>query len=187
MMRLRAAAAALLIALTAGADTAGAKSAQPPQGGGSVGTTPGVVLPSAAYPDLIVQTVSATAQCVGGKSVTATIKATVKNQSKTGTADLNNVPWQIILGATWWSITGNPRLTPKGHTVDPQAGGPKVLAPGQGWSTTLTILGIPTYQKTDNKPWQYGFAVRADPGKKVPETNEANNEVFAYAMDPCPK
>lgn len=187
MTRLRAASAALLIALTAGAGTARAQSAQPPQGGGNVGTNPGVVLPAAAYPDLIVQTVAASVQCVGGKSVTANIKATVKNQSKTGTADLTNVAWQIVLGATWWSVTGNPRLTPRGHTVDPQAGGPKVLGPGQGWSTTLIILGIPTYQKTDNKPWQYGFAVRADPGRQVPETNEANNEMLAYAPDPCPK
>ena len=70
--------------------------------------------------------------------------------------------------------------------VTPQLGGPKALKPGESWTGTLTITGIPRLKKGGHKG-DYSFGVTADPLNGVAESNEKNNENLAYASDPCVK
>lgn len=123
---------------------------------------------------------------VNKSTVTANINATVKNLGPKATVDLTKVTWQIVLAATWWSTSGPGSLeNPNATTVTPQVGGPKTLAPGQTWTGKLTITGIPRFKKSIAKQGEYGFAVTADPGNHIAESNEKNNKKLIYAHDPC--
>jgi CARDB len=146
------------------------------------------IIPPEWKPDLVVTSAKVTTVCTAQGTATAKIVATIKNQSPKGTADLSKAVWQIIVEVTsWWStgVTGVGLENPGKQTVKPQIGGPKTLKPGQSWTGTLTIVGIPKFEKGGTKPGQYGFEVRADPQKAVAESNEANNELLTYAFDPC--
>ena len=144
-------------------------------------------IPPEWKPDLVVASAKATAVCTAQGTVTAKIVAVVKNQSPKGTAYLSNIPMQIVVEVTkWWSTSGPGFLEKSSKpTIKPQLGGPKTLKPGQSWTATLSIAGIPKFKKGGTKPRQYGFVVRVDPVKGVPEANEANNELLTYAFDPC--
>lgn len=132
--------------------------------------------PPELLPDLVVASAVVTMKCQADGTRSATIVATVKNQSAKGTADLSKVPWQIIVEADWgWGSGG---LKPP--TVKPQAGGPKTLKSGESWKATLTIAGIkpPTQQTPGSGPAveSYNIQVIADPLKGVVESNENNND-----------
>lgn len=174
----------VLIAVSAAAQ---ARKPSPGQEGGLQPTQP--VVPAEFLPDLVVASAKATATCTAKGSVTAKIEATVKNQSPKGPADLTKVPWQIVVEVTkWWSTSGEGPLDPtKGSvkTVKPQQGGPKVLKPGESWTTVLEIANMPPFKTGLQNPGTYGFTVRADPLKGIGESNEANNDLIVYAKDPC--
>lgn len=147
--------------------------------------------PPEFLPDLVVSAASVTMQCLPG-GLTATIVATVKNQSPKGTADLSKIPWQIILEADW-GFTGGEGFLEKSSvmTVKPQVGGPKTLKPGDSWTGTLTITGIPKVnvaeaKKAGKTASEYVFKVTADPGNGVAETDEKNNVKLIYHKNPCP-
>lgn len=150
-------------------------------------TPPGGAPTGALLPDLTVLMAAASVKCVGGKSVTATITATVQNKGTIGAADFSRITWQIGLAATWGPVPGPVQLVSPPHTVNPQLGIPQPIKPGEARTFSLVIAGIPAFQPGAQKPWQYAFAVIADPKKGIVESNETNNEKVTWAMDPCPK
>jgi hypothetical protein len=166
---------------------AGGQTRKPGQQGPVKAVQPTV--PKEWLPDLVVTSAEASAMCTPQGTVTATVIATVKNQSPKGTADLSKVPFQIVLEVSkWWSTTsgtGADLEQPPGSTVKPQAGGPQSLKPGESWTGKLSIAGIPRFKKGPTKPGQYGFNVKADPSNAVAEGDEANNEKVTFAFDPC--
>lgn len=165
---------ALIIVPAASAQTAGQRGpSQPGQ-------------PRIALPDLTITSAKVTAKC-GNGTVTADIVATVKNGDFNGLADLSKIPFNIVMDANWGSVLGESSLetAPPVKPVNPKAGGPKQLAHGEIWTTTMTITGIPKFKKGLPKPGQYSFRVTADPMKAVTETDETNNTMLAYASDPC--
>ncbi len=139
----------------------------------------------ALLPDLVITSASVTPKCDGG-TWTANINATVKNQSSHGTADLSKVVWQIVLAADWWFTAGQVFLeNPPTKPVNPQAGGPMALKPGESWTRMLSITGIPKAnvpkaQKAGHPTAQFGFGVTADPTNGVAEANENNNKKLIY-------
>src|SRR5262245_4258270 len=148
-------------------------------------STPGP--PRIALPDLTITSVKATTACANG-TVTATIVATVKNGAQNGLADLSKIPFAIVMDASWGSTVGSGSLdqTPPLNPVKPQLGGPKMLKPGETWTGTMTITGIPRFKAGAPKTARYSFVVNADPLKGVAETDEKNNgSTPVYASDPC--
>ena len=142
-----------------------------------------------ALPDLVITSASVTPKCGGmGGTWTANIVATVKNNGQVA-ADLSKITWQIVLEADWGFTAGNPSA----KTVKPQVGGPKELKPGESWTGTLTINGIPKAnvskaKKGGHPTAQFSFAVKADPSNGVAEANEKNNEKLIYLpMTTCSK
>jgi hypothetical protein len=141
----------------------------------------------AALPDLAVTLTKVSVTCVQGSYLKAVIFATFRNASSTGTADLSKVPWQVIIKADWNATKGPGHLIePDKKTIMPTANGPVLWKPGQNVIKTLTIHGIPKYQASAPKEWQYGFAVHVDPQNAIAEADEGNNAGIAYALDPCP-
>jgi hypothetical protein len=137
-------------------------------------------------PDLAVTAAKVSLTCVRGNSVKAVISATFENLS-TRSADLSNVPWQVIVKAEWSPRMGSRHLVdPDKETIMPTASAPVLWRPGQNLARTLTIHGIPKYKKTAPQPRQYGFAVRVDPKNLIAESDESNNAGIATALDPCP-
>lgn len=182
----RAACAALLLALgCAAAQPALAQSSTTPPSG-PITTPPGG--PIIALPDLVVSSVTATAVCTPQGTITATIVAVVKNQGA-AIASLKNVTWQIILSAQWWAQAGNQYLekNPPPQTVQPFVGGPMTLPPNATWKGTMTIAGITKYKYPKNitAAGNYVLQARADPNKHVPELNEKNNDTRTTVADPC--
>jgi hypothetical protein len=146
-------------------------------------------VPPEWLPDLVVVSADATAVCTAKGTVTATVVAKVRNQGSKGTADLSKTPFHIVVEVSeWWSTSGPINLEqPPGQTIKPQVGGPTTLKPGESWTGTLVIAGMPKFKKNPTNAPQYGFVVRADPLKAVAEADESNNEKLAYAPDPCAK
>ncbi len=138
-----------------------------------------------ALPDLTIPSAKVSAKCANG-TVTATIDATVKNGELNGTADLSKIPFGIVMGVTWFSTSGGGNLDPAPplKPVNPQLGGPKTLKPGESWSGTMTVTGMPRF-KALQKAGTYGFSIEADPTKAVTEADEKNNTKLVYATDPC--
>ena len=134
----------------------------------------------AMMPDLVVASASVTPVC-NGKTWTAKIVATVKNNGQVA-ADLSKITWQIILAADWFFTPGEGFLeNPSPKTVKPSVGGPKELKPGESWTGTLTITGIPKAnvakaKKAGHPTAQFGFKLVADPTNSIAEANEKNNE-----------
>jgi hypothetical protein len=64
-----------------------------------------------------------------------------------------------------------------------------MLKPGETWTGTMNITGIPRYKPgTASSPGQipqFAFTVTADPVKGVTETDETNNTRNGWAPDPC--
>jgi hypothetical protein len=147
-----------------------------------------IILPAEFRPDLVVTVAgNPKAVCTAQGTVTVNIVATVKNQSPKGTADLSKIPWHIIVEVTkWWDAKVNKAgfENPGKQTVKPQVGGPAVLKPGQSFTVTLTVAGLPKFKK-GNLTGQYGFHVTADPLKGVLESNEGNNQTTTLVWDPC--
>lgn len=144
--------------------------------------------PKIALPDLTITAVKATTTCANG-TVTATIVATVKNGDQNGLADLSKIPFAIVMDANWGSTVGAGSLdgAPPLKPVKPQSGGPKTLKPGETWTGTMTITGVPRFKAGAPKTAKYVFTVNADPLKGVAETDEKNNgSTPVYASDPCP-
>lgn len=165
----------------------------PGQEGPLVDTKKPIPISPEWLPDLVVSSATATAKCLPD-SVTAKIVATVKNQSPKGTAYLSKITWHIILEADWWFTGGNGFLekNPSVKPVKPQLGGPKTLKPGESWTGTLTISGIPKVNIPKAKKGgyltsQYGFKVTADPTNGVAEADEKNNVKLTYSPNPCLK
>jgi len=145
------------------------------------------IIPPEWKPDLRITSMTITTSCVAQQTVTANIAVTIKNESQKATANLAAATWNIIAEANWWPQTSQTILeNPQKKTVMPQVGGPKALKPGQTWSTTLTIVGIPKYKKLNNTaPLVYYFEVKVDPSNAVAEANEGNNKWMKTAPDAC--
>jgi CARDB protein len=188
-MAIRAASvAAILIGLglvPVSAASAQDRKPKPGQQGPVKATQP--LVPAEWVPDLVITSAKATTVCTAKGTVTATIVATVKNQSPKGTVDVSKVPMQIIVEVAKWSSTGvtSAVLETGPPTIKPQAGGPATLKPGETWTATLDIAGMPKFTKSGNKPGQYGFLVKADPLNAVAESDEKNNDLNVFAFDPC--
>ena len=185
MLRRRISGHAVLIALLVAISTSSeGGQATPPGQRGPVKPVPGGPrIP--VLPDLTITSATVTTACVG-KNVTANIEATVKNGDKSGLADLSKIPFSIVMDATFASIFGSSSLEESSvKPVNPQAGGPKSLKPGETWTTKMTITGMPRFKPGLTKPGQYVFSVNADPVKGVTESDEKNNQKLAYAYDPC--
>ena len=172
-------AAAFVLALIGVPAAAAQTSAPAPKGPGAP------MMAKPALPDLTIPSAKVSAKCVNG-TVTATIEATVKDGEVNGTANLSKIPFAIVMGTTWWSTTGPGNLdpAPPSKPVNPQLGGPKTLKPGESWTGTMTITGIPRF-KAMKQPGTYGFQIDADPQKAVTEADEKNNTKLIYAPDPC--
>lgn len=182
----------MLLALTVGIGLTGvqpaASQARKPAPQGPVKAVQPSV-PTDWLPDLVIVSAEATATCAPNGTVNATVVATVKNEGTKGTADLSKLPFHTVLEvSSWWPTSGNDNLEKlPAPMVKPQAGGPPTLKPGQSWQGKLSIAGMPKFKKKPTNAPQYGFVVRADPSKAVAEANEANNEKFAFVLDPCAK
>lgn len=159
-----------------------------PQTGGPVRLLPPDKNPSfkGLSPDLVITSADLSFNCDGGETWSATIIATVTNQSSFGTADLTKNPFHIVLGADWW-FTGGLAYLEKPLTKDLSmpVGGPGVLKPGESWKGTVTITGIPKAniakaKKEGKFTSSFGFAVKADPMKVVAEESEKNNVKLIY-------
>lgn len=152
-----------------------------------VTTPPGGPITPVVLPDLAVIKIAAKVACVGGKTVTATIAATIKNQGTVGSADFSKVPLQVGIAAGWGATSGNLLLESLAQTANPQLAVAPPVKPGESRSFTFVIAGIPKYKAGTTKPKQYVFVVTADPKKGIYESNENNNEKLTYAWDPCNK
>ena len=145
---------------------------------------PNVVLPG-ALPDMAITNMQTTTTCTPKGTTTANIKVTLTNIGKSK-ADLSKIPWSIIVSAEWWPVTYELLAkTPPPTLVWPQAGGPAAFTPGQSWTTTLTIVGIPAMKKNVKIPGQHGVIVNVDPGNKLSESDEMNNHRQELFFDPC--
>ena len=146
--------------------------------------TPRLVLPPDALPDMAITFMQTTPICMPNGTTTANIKVTVTNIGK-AKADLSKIPWSIIVSADWWAVTYELLAKAPPPLVWPQAGGPASFAPGQSWTTTLTIAGIPAMKKNVKIPGAHGVAVHLDPGNKLAESNEMNNHRHDLFYDVC--
>lgn len=135
--------------------------------------------PPNILPDLVITFGTAAVKCEANGSRKAELVATVINQSLTATADLSSIPWQIIVAADWWPIDGWGSLSSSGTWVKPLMGGPMTLKPGEQFTTSLTITGLPHINPVDDIE-KYGFELTADPLKGVIESNEDNNQMLIY-------
>ena len=144
--------------------------------------------PPNILPDLVITFGTVTVKCETNGSQKAEFVATVINQSMTGTADLSAIPWQIILAADWWPVDGWGSLSTSGTWVKPLMGGPMTLKPGEQFTTSLTITGLPHVNPVDNIE-RYGFELSADPLDGVKEPDEKNNSMllFEYLDENCVK
>jgi hypothetical protein len=151
---------------------------------------PGGPLIPAALSDLVISAIKGSAVCTPQGTITATIQATVKNQGQSA-ADLTKIAWQIIMAGDWWAVSDDNKkylvTYPPAQTVKPYAGGPMKLAPNQTWSGKLTIAGITRFKtiKGITQPGTYVLQATADPNKRIPETNEKNNDARVSVKDPC--
>jgi hypothetical protein len=148
---------------------------------------PGGPITLAALPDLTVTTSEVKVACVGGKSVTAVVTATVRNLGVAGAADFSKIPQQVGVAARWDATFGNNNLDSLLQTANPQLSIAPPIKPGETRSFNLVIAGIPKYKTSATTARQFSFAVTADPKKGIGESNEGNNELIIFAMDPCPK
>jgi CARDB len=143
--------------------------------------------PPDLLPDLIITTATVTMKCKPGGFKEATMVATVKNAGSTATADLSAIPWQLIIAADWypnWSA-GNPPTSPP-TWVKPLAGGPMSLKPGEEWTATMVMPGLPKLNTQSDNLEIYDFTLDADPLEQVAESNETNNNFWArVALDNC--
>lgn len=147
---------------------------------------PNVITPPAALPDMVITDMKTTTVCNANGTTTANVKVTVANLSPRATADLSKVTWQIIVDASWWAVTPELLVTsPPPALVSPKAGGPTAFKPGQSWTATLTIAGIPAMKKNGKQPGMHGIAVRVDPSNGVAESDEMNNHRSDTFFDPC--
>jgi len=182
-----AAAAVILAALTLSASApAQAQSAQPP-GGGTIGTPGNIIIPPELLPDLAFGGTSFAAQCTANRTLRIDIHTIVKNKAAKATADLSKIPWQIAIEANWFVVNPAQLENPNAKTVKPQLGGPKTLGPGAEWKAQLVISGVPAYRKDVKGQGLYNLTVDIDPMKGVLESNETNNHLTGYVLDPCPK
>ena len=148
-------------------------------------TPPKIILPPDALPDLVVTKADVSVVCADGHYITATIATTVMNKGK-GTAYLTNI--ENELEASWWAAKGQDFLDGSSkQTIKPLANATKPLKPGESWNTYLVINQIPEYKKNAPKSWEYVFVVDVDLANHMPESNEKNNSMGDYALDPCPK
>jgi hypothetical protein len=150
-------------------------------------TPPGGPITLAALPDLTVTKATVQISCVGGKSVTAVVTATVRNLGVAGAADFSKIPQQVGVAARWDATSGNNNLESLLQTANPQLSIAPPIKPGETRSFSLVIAGIPKHKATATAAPEYSFAVIADPKKAIGESNEGNNELIVFAMDPCPK
>jgi hypothetical protein len=164
-----------------------AQDRRPGQQGPVKAIQPGI--PPDFMADLVITSAKATATCTPKGTVNVTIVATVKNESPKGAADLSKATWQIALAVVRFGSTqsgdGSDMEKPPNSVVKPQVGGPKMLQPGESWTGSLDMVGIGKFKQGPSKAGQYGFAVLADPQNAVAESDEKNNEMMAYAFDPC--
>ena len=145
--------------------------------------TPNLILPPDALPDLAVTKTDAILACVGGSKITATIVFTMVNMGKQ-VADMSAVSNAV---EARWHGAGADKFDGPIQAINPSLAIGK-LAPGQSYSNTLVIYGIPEYKKSWPKKGQfYKFEVWADPLKQLSESNEKNNAKGETEMDPCPK
>jgi hypothetical protein len=152
---------------------------------GTITNPPKIIVPAAALPDMAITNMQTTPVCTPKGTTTANIKVTVTNIGK-ATADLSKITWAIIVSADWWPVTYELLAkTPPPALVWPQAGGPTAFTPGQSWTTTLTINGIPAMKKNAKVPGQHGVMAHVDPNNKLPESDEKNNSREFVFFDPC--
>jgi hypothetical protein len=153
---------------------------------GTITTPPKIITPPAALPDLVIADMKTTPVCNANGTTTANVKVTVANLSPRATADLSKVTWQIVVAASWWAVNPETLLkSPPPAVVEPKAGGPMAFKPGQTWTTTLTVVGIPAMKKNVKTPGMHGIAVRVDPSNGVAESDEMNNHREDLFFDPC--
>jgi CARDB len=146
---------------------------------------PNIVIPD-ALPDLVVTKADATLTCVGGNQVIATIAMTIVNKGPKVSADMSKM--LVAYEARWHATSGGDALAGPITAIKPSGGIATPLKPGQSYSNTMVIQGIPEYKKTVPKKAQYyAFEVWADPAKQLPESNETNNAKGEFEADPCPK
>lgn len=158
--------------------TAGAQNIPAPPG--PVVAVPPTV-PKYAMPDLVVTFMSVEASCTPQGTVLAKMQATIKNQGTIGIANFSANLFYVSLQGSWF--VGGGQIPYMEKPVSPQQGGPKILKPGESWSTSFGFH-IPKHL-TASAGNYFGFRADADPLKLVAESDEANNGVYKYMFDPC--
>ena len=106
---------------------------------------PNLVIPD-ALPDLVVTKADATLTCVGGNQVIATIAMTIVNKGPKVSADMSKM--LVAYEARWHATSGGDALAGPITAIKPSGGIGKPLKPGQSYSNSMVIQGIPEYKKT---------------------------------------
>lgn len=140
----------------------------------------------APLPDLKINLTSAGSLCTPQGTVNVEVIVRVINEGK-GVADFSKVPFQTVIAVKSWSaVDPDGTVTPAfGNVVLPKVGGTIVLGPGQEWTRTLEVLGLPKLKNGGKAPSKYSFGMSVDPEGGIVESREDNNNGAVNEPDPC--
>lgn len=144
------------------------------------------IQPKVPLPDLTINLTAAESLCTVNGTVNVVIIVKIVNQGK-GIANFSKAPFQTVLAVESWSIM-DPDGTEKqgyGSVVLPKAGATVVLGPGEEWTTTLDVIGLPKLKNGPKAASKYIFGIRVDPTGAVAESREDNNLGGVGEPDPC--
>lgn len=144
------------------------------------------IQPKAPLPDLKINLTAAESLCTVNGTANVELIVRVINAGK-GIADFSKAPFQAVVKVkSWWIIEPDGTAKPASASVVlPQVGASVVLGPGQEWTTTLTVLGLPKLKNGPKTPNKYGFEIYADPNSGIAESDESNNTGGVGEADPC--
>lgn len=176
----------LAVAMVAGVSMAGAP---PVEAQTRKPAPPGpakAVQPKLPLPDLKINLTAAGSLCTVNGTANVEVIVRVINAGK-GVADFSKAPYQAVVKVnSWWIIEPDGTAKPASASVVlPQVGASVVLGPGQEWTTTLSVLGLPKLKNGPKTPSKYGFEIHVDPTAAIAESDESNNIGSVGEPDPC--